>query len=92
VVSDRHGQRRAQLGWTLEGLERDADILEEEVAAGVGRALPPDPAFPVGEGLAIMGKLLARSREIAREGFLREQSREHRRESAAEPATSSAEL
>jgi signal transduction histidine kinase len=72
VISERHGQRRAQLGWTLEGLERDADILDEEVAVGVQRALPADPAFPVAEGLEIMRKLLARSRVIAREGFLRE--------------------
>ena len=72
VVSDRHGARRAQLGWTPEGLERDADILEEEVAAGVARALPADPAFPVAEGLEIMGKLLTRSRTIARAALHRE--------------------
>ncbi len=72
VVAERHGQRRAQLGWTPEALERDSDILDEEVRAGVQRALPPDPAFPVAEGLAIIGKLLRRSREIAHAALLRE--------------------
>jgi hypothetical protein len=72
VVSERHGQRRAQLGWSVEGLERDSDILEEEVVAGVRRGLPDDPAFPVDEGLGILLKLLGVSREVAREALLRE--------------------
>ncbi len=37
------------------------------------RALLEDPAFPVAEGLEIMGKLLTRARELARAGFLRAQ-------------------
>lgn len=72
LVAQRHAQRRAQLGWSREGLERDFDVLQDEVEAAVRAGTPPDAAHALESGLAIMRKLLDDARRVGTAAFDRE--------------------
>jgi PAS domain S-box-containing protein len=73
VIADRHGRQRHALGWTAAELERDHEILGEEVAASVHAA-----ADVLGDGgrnprqaLAVLAALLRRARGVSQLSFQR---------------------
>ena len=63
MMAERHGEQRARLGWNLEALRREYQILREEVNAAVQRGVADDAATE--PGLAALGRLLARAEEIS---------------------------
>jgi signal transduction histidine kinase len=71
LIADRHGELRRQLGWSQSELERDIEILWEEVEAAVRRAIPSDePA--VTDGLLELKKFFDRAFEVSRQAYRRE--------------------
>ena len=57
-VGDRHGAQRARLGWTVEALAREFEIMREEIEHAMHRAFPGEGAGRVGEALAIIRRQL----------------------------------
>ena len=49
VVAQRHGAQRARLGWAEAEVQREFQILEEELANAVRRRLPFSPSVPDAE-------------------------------------------
>jgi signal transduction histidine kinase len=62
-IAERHGMQRARLGWTLEGLMREFEIVREEIEFAVERAFPGEGAGRVGEAIAIVQRQLEQARE-----------------------------
>ncbi|MDP9348928.1 MAG: hybrid sensor histidine kinase/response regulator [Gemmatimonadota bacterium] len=54
VISERHGQQRAQLGWTEDALRREYQILLEEVEAGIRQGLEPGSDADVESALEVL--------------------------------------
>ena len=57
-VGDRHGAQRARLGWTVEALAREFEILREEIEHALHRAFPGESAGRIGEALALVRRQL----------------------------------
>jgi signal transduction histidine kinase len=72
LLMERHAQRRLQLGWTAAALDRDFQILQDEVA----RAIREDPEIgataAIDDGLALIDTLLRDAHRVARDTFARE--------------------
>jgi PAS domain S-box-containing protein len=67
MMSERHGEQRARLGWTAQALRREYQILGEEVNAAVQRGVADD-ALTV-HSLGVLGRLLERAEEIGQAGL-----------------------
>jgi signal transduction histidine kinase len=76
VIADRHGRQRHALGWTAAELERDFEILGEEVAAAVHAAagVLRDGGGNPRHALAVLAALLRRARGASQLSFQRMQS------------------
>jgi PAS domain S-box-containing protein len=70
LISERHGEQRARLGWTEDALRREFEILGEEVEAALHRRSSADFSAP-GEAVAALRRLLVQAEEISVEGFRR---------------------
>ena len=64
-VAERHGIQRARLGWTLEGMLREFEIIREEIEFAVDRAFPGEGAGRVSEAIAIVERQLEQARETS---------------------------
>jgi hypothetical protein len=80
VVAERHGTRRARLGWSRETLSREWQILREEVERAIRRQAATLPAGGVGEGLALIERFIAQAEQISASAL------ERARRDAAAPA------
>jgi signal transduction histidine kinase len=71
LIADRHGELRRQLGWSQRELERDFEILWEEVQGAVRRTLPSDePA--VSDGISQLKRFFDRAFDVSRRAYRRE--------------------
>jgi hypothetical protein len=69
LLAERHGAQRYRMGWTVEGIVREYQIVREEIEAAAGRsgaAVPPDARD---SALEILRVLLARAEEVTLGGF-----------------------
>ena len=80
-VADRHGLQRARLGWTVEALAREAEILRVEIERSVRRCFS-DPKFatPVDEALGVIRRYIEQGLETSRRALDRARHRGRRRE------------
>jgi signal transduction histidine kinase len=77
-LADRHGLQRARLGWTVEALARETEVLAAEVERSVRRCFS-DPRFSVQveEALGVVHRYLEQGGETSRRALerLTQQSR-----------------
>jgi signal transduction histidine kinase len=71
LVAERHGARRARLGWSRETLSREWAILREEVERAIRRQAAALPADAVREGLALIERFIAQAEQISASALLR---------------------
>ncbi|MET0399658.1 MAG: HAMP domain-containing sensor histidine kinase [Longimicrobiaceae bacterium] len=69
LISERHGARRARLGWTEAALRREFAVLREEVEAAVRRGVPADEAVDVEGSLAVFTRFVLRAEHVSVRGF-----------------------
>jgi signal transduction histidine kinase len=65
MVAERHGAQRARLGWTVDALRREYEILREElnkVVRRTGRAIPQEV---LGEAQMILERFVEQSEQLA---------------------------
>ena len=60
-VAERHGAQRARLGWTLEALAREYDILRDELERMVHRCFLGESGGRIDESLTVMRRQLEQS-------------------------------
>jgi signal transduction histidine kinase len=65
LVAERHGARRARLGWSRETLSREWRILREEIERPIHRQMATLPAAAVREGLALIERFVAQGEQIS---------------------------
>jgi signal transduction histidine kinase len=65
LVAERHGVRRARLGWSRETLSREWRILREEIERALRRQAVPLPASAVREGLTLIERFIAQAEQIS---------------------------
>ena len=74
LVADRHGSQRARLGWTVEALRRESEILAEEVEAMIRRCFPaPSLAPQVTEAIEVTRRYLEQAAQASRRALERTQ-------------------
>lgn len=69
VIADRHGRLRAHLGWSATALDRDYDLLRDEIVASARRGAPRGAALE--EGVSVVLRLLERARAMSQMAFRR---------------------
>jgi hypothetical protein len=71
-VADKHGLQRARLGWTVEALAREAEILRMEIERAVRRCFS-DPKFApqVEEAVGVIRRYLEQGAETSRRALER---------------------
>jgi anti-sigma regulatory factor (Ser/Thr protein kinase) len=71
-VADRHGLQRARLGWTIDALVREAEILRVEIERSVRRCYS-DPKFApqVDEALGVIRRYIEQGLETSRRALER---------------------
>ncbi|MEP6992420.1 MAG: ATP-binding protein [bacterium] len=73
-IADRHGSQRARLGWSPEALEREAEILREEVEASIRRCFPtPATSAMVAEAIGVTRRFLEQAADASRRAHDRTQ-------------------
>jgi signal transduction histidine kinase len=78
-VADRHGLQRARLGWTVEALAREAEILRAELERSVRRCFSdPKLAPQVEEALGVIRRYLEQGAETSRRALERATHRDRR--------------
>jgi signal transduction histidine kinase len=65
LVAERHGARRARLGWSRETLSREWRILREEIERAIRRQAVPLPESAVREGLTLIERFIAQAEQIS---------------------------
>jgi signal transduction histidine kinase len=65
LVAERHGARRARLGWSRETLSREWRTLREEIERVIDRHAAMLPADAVREGLALIERFIAQAEQIS---------------------------
>jgi hypothetical protein len=65
----RHGQQRARLGWSERAMDREVEILSEEVDAALRRVAAAQPHLPTADAAALLRRVLGRARQVGREGY-----------------------
>jgi signal transduction histidine kinase len=71
LVAERHGMRRARLGWTRETLSREWQVLREEIERVIQGQAGTLPASAVQEGLALIERLVAQAEEVSASALAR---------------------
>ena len=79
-LADRHGLQRARLGWTVEALARESQILAAEVERSVRRCFS-DPRFAVQveEALGVINRYLEQGADTSRRALERVTQQRRRR-------------
>jgi signal transduction histidine kinase len=71
LVAERHGARRARLGWSRETLSREWAMLREEVERAIRRHAAALPADAVREGVALIERFIGQAEQISASALLR---------------------
>ncbi len=71
LVAERHGARRAQLGWSHETLSREWRILGEEIERVIRRRARSLPETGVTEALALIAGFLEQAEQVSTRALLR---------------------
>ena len=75
LISELHGRQRQRLGWTEHALEREHQILREEVDSLVRRHAPdPDPVGDFGWAIDLLNRRLNSARAASVAAFETEAS------------------
>ena len=74
VVAEHHGRRRHRQGWTEDALQRDCEILQQEVEQAIRLHAPPGDE----EALRVLLGLLDRAQKVALATWREEELRERR--------------
>jgi signal transduction histidine kinase len=79
-LADRHGLQRARLGWTVEALARESEVLAAEVERSIRRCFS-DPTFSaqVEEALGVIKRYLEQGSETSRRALERVTQQRRRR-------------
>ena len=72
LVAERHGARRARLGWTRETVSREWLILREEIERAIRRHAATLPGNAVRESLALIEAFINRAEQISANALERE--------------------
>jgi hypothetical protein len=67
LVATRHGAQRARQRWTEKALEREFQILREEIEKEVRRSAPPSPA--VDNAVRLLARLVAQGEQFSLRGL-----------------------
>jgi hypothetical protein len=79
-IADRHGLQRARLGWTVEALQREHDILRAEIERSVRRCFSDPKCAPqVEESLGVIRRYLEQALETSRRALDRSSHQRRRR-------------
>lgn len=70
LIADRHGAQRARLGWTVETLRKDHEILREEVSKALRRHIGVREDV-LGDALAVLGRMLSQANRTSRRSLER---------------------
>jgi signal transduction histidine kinase len=71
LVAERHGARRARLGWSRETLSREWAMLREEVERAIRRHAAALPADAVREAVALIERFIGQAEQISASALLR---------------------
>jgi signal transduction histidine kinase len=71
VVAERHGLQRARLGWSVDGVRKEYQILRDELSRTIERRARAIPDAAVDEALAILGRLIEQAAEGSVRGWQR---------------------
>jgi signal transduction histidine kinase len=71
LVAERHGTRRARLGWSRGTLALEWRILREEIERAIRARAAALPAGAVREGLALIERFVAQAEQISASALLR---------------------
>jgi signal transduction histidine kinase len=69
VIAARHGSLRFHLGWDEAELDRDIEILAEEVEAAVRRAVPLVDHTALEKALGVLKRFFERARELSHHAY-----------------------
>jgi signal transduction histidine kinase len=72
LVAERHGARRARLGWSGETIAREWRILREEIDRAVRRHAATLPPSAVDESLAVIERFIAQAEQISASALAQE--------------------
>jgi signal transduction histidine kinase len=72
LVAERHGARRARLGWSRETVAREWGILREEIDRAIRRHAATIPASAVNESLIVIERFIAQADQISGNALERE--------------------
>jgi hypothetical protein len=75
TLADRHGAQRQRLGWTAPALEREWQLLAEELHRAMGRSASPLSESTLTEAGAIVDRYLEYARETSLRSFARAASK-----------------
>jgi hypothetical protein len=65
LVAERHGAQRARLGWTVDALHREWEILEEEIERAIRRRAHGINDGALEEGISILKRLVEQGDELS---------------------------
>jgi signal transduction histidine kinase len=71
LIAERHGARRARLGWSRAALSREWRILREEVEQALRRHESSIPEGGLTEALTLIERFVAQAEEVSIRGLLR---------------------
>jgi histidine kinase/DNA gyrase B/HSP90-like ATPase len=71
VVAERHGLQRARLGWGLEGVRKEYEILRDELTRAIERRARAIPDAAVDEAQSILSRLIEQAEEGSARGWQR---------------------
>jgi signal transduction histidine kinase len=83
LLAERHGAQRARLGWTVDDLQREWQIIDEEIERALRRCATGVPARTIEEALTIVRRFNGQAADLSRRALARtarEQS--HRRKTS----------
>lgn len=70
-VSERHGAQRARLGFSPNALEREWDILSEEIERVIRRSAKGVAETPIAEAMSVLARFIDQARETSTRSLLR---------------------
>jgi hypothetical protein len=71
TVAERHGAQRARMGWTLQALRREYDLLRDELSRVIRRRSRSLPTNSLDEASAIVERFVEQAEEMSVRAFRR---------------------
>jgi signal transduction histidine kinase len=71
LIAERHGTRRARLGWSRETLAREWTILREEIERAVRGHTASIPPNGLGEALTLIGRFMGQAEDVSARALTR---------------------